>query len=243
MAPPGIGLTVTLVVAHSPAALAELLAEHFLCRVQAAAFRGETIRVALSGGHTPEAFYQALARRRTECPWSALEIFFSDERAVGPDHPDSNYGMAYRAWLKDAPPGTIIHRIAGEQGAGRAARGYEALLAGAPLDLALLGLGPDGHTASLFPDDTGWRTPEPVRAVPATLARIARISLGMPVLMAARERWLIAQGPDKVLALREALSANADTPAATLLRQAPVTLWVDQILAQGLCDAGSVIAH
>ncbi len=225
-----------LVIGDSAEALAGLLADHFLCRLQAAAFRRRTLRVALSGGHTPQGFYRELARRNAECPWSSMEIFFSDERAVGPDHPDSNYGMAFRTWLQAAPATAVIHRMEGERGAKEAAHAYRRLLPeNEPLDLVLLGLGPDGHTASLFPADAGWRTPEPVLAVPAQGNHGARISLGLPTLVAARERWLIAQGADKIPALRDALAGGGHTPAAELMRKAPVTAWIDRALAQGLC--------
>ncbi|MDA8391145.1 MAG: 6-phosphogluconolactonase [Gammaproteobacteria bacterium] len=229
-----------LIVADTPGALAEMLAQHLLCRLQAAAFRGQILRVALSGGHTPEAFYRALGARNADCPWPSVEIFFSDERAVPPDHADSNYRMAYEAWLKQAPRGAVIHRIRGEEGAAQAARHYQAVIGAAgPLDLILLGLGPDGHTASLFPTDPAWQSPDPVLAIPAHGNRTGRVSLGLSTLAAGRERWLIAQGAAKIAALRTALSAEGRTPAAELVRRAPVTLWADRTLAQGLCPGRS----
>ncbi|MDA8360386.1 MAG: 6-phosphogluconolactonase [Gammaproteobacteria bacterium] len=225
-----------LVVADTPEGLAQMLAQHLLCRLQAAAFRGETLRVALSGGRTPEAFYRILGTHSADCPWSSLEIFFSDERAVPPDHADSNYGMAYEAWLKTAASNTVIHRIRGEEGAEQAAREYQAVIrAAGTLDLILLGLGSDGHTASLFPTDPAWQAPDPVLAIPANGDRIGRVSLGLSTLAAGRERWLIAQGADKIAALRGALAADGRTPIAELMRRAPVTAWVDRTLAQGLC--------
>jgi 6-phosphogluconolactonase len=102
--------------------------------------------IALSGGGTAKDAYEALATRRVD--WSGIDVWFGDERYVPVDDPDSNEGMA-RAVLLDRAQPHAIHSMAG---AGATAEAYDALVAGAPpIDLVHLGLGPDGHTASLFP--------------------------------------------------------------------------------------------
>src|SRR5256712_4150475 len=118
--------------------------------------------VALSGGSTPRGLYTLLANQpQHSIPWEKIYFFWGDERHVPPDHPDSNYRMAYEAMLsKVTIPGTHIYRILAEKEAQQAADDYAATLHTAfhltadtlpRFDLILLGMGPDGHTASLFP--------------------------------------------------------------------------------------------
>jgi 6-phosphogluconolactonase len=110
--------------------------------------------VVLTGGTTPELAYEEAARRAPD--WSSVDVWWGDERCVPPDDGRSNYGMAKRALLdrlERAPRG--VHRIKGELGKERAAADYERELGDTELDLVLLGVGPDGHVASLF------RTPRP----------------------------------------------------------------------------------
>src|SRR5690606_37380083 len=120
--------------------------------------------IALTGGNTPRPLYARLAEpvEPAIVDWSRVKVFFGDERTVAPDHPDSNYGMARNAWLgHGAVPEANIHRMEGEADPAAAAASYAATLrrelpedaAGLPrLDLVLLGMGDDGHVASLFPD-------------------------------------------------------------------------------------------
>jgi 6-phosphogluconolactonase len=117
-----------------------------------------TFSIVLSGGSTPKALYELLARGQfaPRIDWSAVHVFFGDERCVPPDHPDSNYRMAHEALLGKVPiPGDNIYRIRGEIEPNEAAIEYGQLLKerfgdGGP-DVILLGMGDDGHTASLFP--------------------------------------------------------------------------------------------
>lgn len=226
-------------LADDPQSLAHGLADRLLLEAQAAQGRGRRLAIALSGGSTPARFYEELAQRSAHIPWSILDIYFSDERAVPPDHPDSNFGRAHALWLRHAPPGTAIYRILGEQGAQQAAAHYEQVLAShtrpAPFfDIVFLGLGPDGHTASLFPG-MDLSAKGSVVAVPATAGRSARISLSLSALVAARTRIVLAQGAAKAEPLRHSLKRDAATPIAALLRQAPVEWWLDRAAAQGLC--------
>ena len=188
--------------------------EWVVLAAQAIAARGE-FHVALSGGTTPRALYQCLATAEFSgvCDWQHVHIWFGDERTVPPQHPDSNYHMAHEALLRHVPvPPAHIHRMQGEQSdAHQAARAYQAQLAAhmplfaAPnaiavpqFDLLLLGLGPDGHVASLFPDTpilaerTRW-----VAAVFVEKLNTWRISLTLPVIENARHIMLLVAGAGK----------------------------------------------
>lgn len=173
--------------------------------------------VLLSGGETPRRLYRLLAR--TEYPWADVECFFGDERCVPADSELSNARMAREELLHLVPA-----RVYPIDGARCDAEGYEALLRrrfGDELrfDLALYGLGTDGHTASLFPgrpelevaDRWVVRVPDPAWPPP-----VPRVSLTLPALSAARVGVLLVAGRDKREALR-ALLAGEDVPAARLV--------------------------
>jgi 6-phosphogluconolactonase len=149
------------IVVHEDASeLAREAAQHFARQsVDASRSRGR-FSVALSGGSTPSALYQLLAEEpyRGQIPWADVHVFWGDERCVPPDDPDSNYGQAQASFLSRAPiPSGNVHRIQGELDPSAAARVYDAALQGffcgprIRFDMVLLGLGTDGHTASLFP--------------------------------------------------------------------------------------------
>ena len=165
--------------------------------------------VALAGGNTPRLLYQTLARPpwREAVPWERVEVFFGDERCVPPDHPDSNYRMAREALLDRVPiPEARRHRMAGEENPQQAAARYARLLEttlpreeGVPvLDLALLGLGTDGHIASLFPDTPAldvcdrWTV-----AVWVEKLQAWRLTLTYPVFEHARHLWILVTGANK----------------------------------------------
>lgn len=167
--------------------------------------------LALAGGSTPRPVYERLAT--LPYPWSETQVFFSDERCVPPDHPASNYRMANEALLSKVA--TQVHRMPGER---CDADAYEAELGavfgpGLPaFDLVFLGLGEDGHTASLFPGDRALAVTE--RAV----VRVdrpdhARLTLTMPVLSAAATALFLVSGVSKRESLRRLLE-GADIPAA-----------------------------
>ncbi|MBO0683930.1 MAG: 6-phosphogluconolactonase, partial [Candidatus Dormibacteraeota bacterium] len=116
------------------------------------AIRAGARSLVLAGGSTPARAYQLLAEKPVE--WGRVAVLFGDERCVPPEHPESNYLMARRSLLDRVSPATV-HRMPGELGAETAAELYEPVVrALSPLDLVLLGMGPDGHTASLFPGHT-----------------------------------------------------------------------------------------
>lgn len=171
--------------------------------------------VALAGGRTPIAMYERLAAGplRDEVDWSRVEFFTSDERAVPPDDAESNYGTARRTLLD--PLGIDaerVHRMQGEAAdLDAAARAYEAELlrvAGTPpsLDLVLLGIGADGHTASLFPgSDALAETERWVVASRGPAAGARRLTLTFPAILAARRIMVLVSGADKGETLRSVM--------------------------------------
>lgn len=165
--------------------------------------------VVMAGGSTPRPFYERLAA--IPYRWEEVDVLLSDERCVPPDHPDSNFAMVHEALLRKVP--ARVHRLPGETcDADAADRDVRHLLAGAGIDLAVLGLGHDGHTASLFPDDPALA--ERDRAV----IRVdrpdrPRLSLTLPVLSSARLALFVVSGEAKRDALRRWLAGD-DVPAA-----------------------------
>jgi 6-phosphogluconolactonase len=145
-------------------AIASAAGERITFLIEAAmAARGAAV-LALSGGHTPEPIYQLLADSthpwRARIDWPRVHVYWSDERNVPPDHPDSNFGLANRALIQHVPiPPSQVHRMRGELPAGEAGNEYDTILrarrheAPGPLfDVLLLGIGPDAHIASIFPE-------------------------------------------------------------------------------------------
>jgi 6-phosphogluconolactonase len=203
--------------------------------------------LALSGGETPRATYEALAREEG-IAWPSVDVFFVDERAVPPDHPRSNYKLVRTALLDPAHvPAHRTHRMPGEaKDLDEAARDYEALLraklplqGGVPvLDVAVLGVGDDGHTASLFPgEDTVEIKDRLAVAVPAKGEREARLTLTAPVLIEARTAFVIVIGAKKTAALEAiwSLSGSRKQTPARILREAKNGLvWIIDKAAGGL---------
>jgi len=188
--------------------------------------------IALSGGSTPKAAHERVAQM--DLDWSQTELWFGDERAVGPDHEHSNYLMATGSLLDRIPSAPrAVHRIQGEVGYEAAARTYEAELrdAGvAHLDLALLGLGPDAHCASLFPRDAalGERERWVVGVeTPGMAPLVSRVTLTLPVLNAAQHVVFLISGEDKAEAVARAFGDAPDPDApASLVRPEPGRLTV-----------------
>lgn len=157
-------------------------------------------RLVLAGGSTPGRAYQRLATARQE--WAAWEIFWGDERCLPADHPGRNSWTAHQDWLAHVPiPAAQVHAIPAELGAEPAAAAYAETIADQlPFDLVVLGMGEDGHTASLFPgsaDATG-----PVVAVHgAPKPPAERVSLNYPSLRACRRQLILVGGTGKAAAL------------------------------------------
>jgi 6-phosphogluconolactonase len=211
--------------------------------------------VALSGGRTPAGLYRLLAGERDlsfrdAIEWPAVEVFWGDERHVPPIDPDSNYRMAAETLLSRVPIRLAhIHRIAGERpDAEEAAREYETVLrasfktgAGGVLrfDLLLLGMGPDGHTASLFPGSPALEERTRLVAAPwVAKLETSRITLTPPVLEEARAIIVLVSGGEKADALRQVLRGEdaRETWPAQVLRAATgeVTWLVDETAASRL---------
>jgi 6-phosphogluconolactonase len=203
-----------------PASVAEEAARHVVALATDAISARGRFAVALSGGSTPRVLHARLASaHRRSLDWTRVEFFWSDERAVPPDHPDSNYRMARETLLE--PIGIAaahVHRIRGEDpDPANAANEYVRLLAELfsedvpEFDLVLLGMGADGHTASLFPHtaalDVEDRT---VAANRAPKPPMDRITLTFPVLLAARAVRVLVTGADKAATLEAVLHGPPD---------------------------------
>lgn len=186
----------------------------------------------LAGGNTPREIYRALGAARAD--WSAWNVYFGDERCLPPDDPARNSRMAARAWLDSVPiPAVQVHAIPAESGALRAARMYAELLrAVGDFDLVLLGLGEDGHTASLFPGHdwgTACGAPDALPVFDAPKAPPQRVSLSARRLSRAREVIFLVAGESKRRAVAE-WRAGKDIPARSIMPPAGVDVLVESAL-------------
>lgn len=184
---------------------------------QALADRGR-FSLVLSGGSTPQSLYQLLAGEafRSQMQWHRVHVYFADERCVPPDHPDSNYGMVNRLLLDPVEmPAENIRRMRGEIEPEAAAREYGQMLKDrfgdfGP-DLTILGMGADGHTASLFPG-TAALSETHHRCVASYVARLAawRLTLTAPMLNRSDQVLVLVTGTSKAPALQQALEGPED---------------------------------
>ena len=236
---------------ENPQELAAAAAEDFAGRAQRAISETGRFTVALAGGSTPKATYETLARDYADSlDWSRVHVFFGDERTVPGDHADSNYRMADEALLSHVPVGGV-YRMRGELPADGAADVYEEELksffgtAGEPptFDLVHLGIGGDGHTASLFPNTAAldvtdrWVVQNSVPKMDTT-----RITLTRPVLNAARAVRFLVAGEDKAEALAEVLEGDADPheyPSKFVQPSGELTWTVDRDAASQLRETSS----
>jgi 6-phosphogluconolactonase len=226
-------------VAPDEAGVVRILAERLAQEIAASVAERGICRLALSGGKTPMRLYEHLAAGVGAVPWEALELFWGDERAVGPEDPESNFGKVRAALLARVPiAAERVHPMDGLASPEEAAAAYAQVLGPLPLDIALLGLGEDGHTASLFPGGPGLLG-EP-RAVVATRSPAPphdRISLSLRTLNAARAVFFLATGANKAgpfaRVAAQAGREDATLPAA-LVRpaQGRVTWFVDAAAAR-----------
>lgn len=185
-----------------PRAAAQRIAE----AVRAAARARGTCHLALTGGDTPGPVYEQLSRDDS-VPWPRVEIWFGDERAVEPDARESNYRLARDTLLSRVPiPGPQVHRMEAERpDRVTAAREYAAMLP-ERLDVLLLGVGPDGHIASLFPGRSALAPDAPpVLAVEGPKPPKRRMTIGPDVIGRARETLVLVAGTAKAGAVRAAL--------------------------------------
>lgn len=217
------------------AAISALLAN----AAQAIRERGQ-FHIVLAGGKTPREIYHALGTAKTD--WSAWHIYFGDERCLPPHDPARNSRMAREVWLNNVPiPAQQLHVIAGELGAHEAARQYAAVLgAVGDFDLVLLGLGEDGHTASLFPGHEWGSAPD----APDTLAVFdapkpppQRVSLSAARLSRARQVIFLVSGESKLRAVGT-WRAGADIPARAIRPAAGVDVLLESALLNPLPVTG-----
>jgi 6-phosphogluconolactonase len=236
--------------------VARYAASEFVRRAKAAVWDRGVFRVALAGGSTPRRCYELLATNEfsRRIDWTSIQIFFGDERAVPPDHPDSNFNTANLALLGSVPLHTSqYHRMAGERGdLNLAAREYEAQLSRSfavkrdgsvpSFDLVFLGLGKDGHTASLFPftaalnERMAWVVRNDVPQMSTE-----RLTLTAPVINAARGVIFLVSGVDKAEALERVLEGppNPQELPAQMISPAggDLLFLVDQAAAMRLGNA------
>ena len=228
------------IVASDAAAMARLAAEWLAGEIRVAATLRGACALCLSGGATPRPAYEALAGGPLEepVPWDRVHVFFGDERAVPPDHPDSNYRMASEALLRRVSmPAGNVHRMEAEAADAEAAADRYAALLPEALDVLVLGVGADGHTASLFPGSPALRE-RSRRVVPARAAKPPerRLTITPPVIAAARRVLVLAAGADKAEAVARALKA-AGTPDEVPVRLARDGVWfLDEAAARLLAD-------
>ena len=195
------------------------------CARRAAALMAdpEIVHLCLAGGSTPQRAYELLGGLRSS--WEGVHLWFGDERCVAPDDDEANWAMATRAL--DAP-GAEWHRIQGELGPDEAAEAYAAELEGVALDLVLLGLGEDGHTASLFPGNAALDSSDPVVGVRgAPKPPPERVSLGLDLLNAAGRIVLLVAGEGKREPLARVLAGPDPDVPASLLDRSRLTVIAD----------------
>ena len=215
---------------------------------RAIAERGK-FSIALSGGSTPKALYALLTAEpyRSRIDWSKVHVLFGDERAVPPDHKDSNYKMADEALLSKVPiPKDQVHRMKGELGerADEAAKEYGLMLKSQfpdGLDVVLLGMGGDGHTASIFPHTPAVSEKEHrvlgYFAENSSTGKSWRITMTAPFINRAREILVLLAGADKAARLSEVLEGPEDPERLPIQLIKPANgkiVWIMDVAAAGM---------
>ncbi|HZL36529.1 MAG TPA: 6-phosphogluconolactonase [Tepidisphaeraceae bacterium] len=200
-------------VTPDPGALVLEAADRIVALASEAISQRGVFFIALSGGQTPKALYELLGAQpfRSRIEWDKLDIFFGDERCVPPDSPESNYHMAASALFSKVPIAPDrIHRMRGEIDPEAAAREYGELLkrkfGDQGIDLVLLGMGPDGHTASLFPGTAALRE-QRHRCVANFVGKLNawRVTMTAPFINRAGQVMILVSGEEKSQRLREVL--------------------------------------
>ncbi|MDD2699942.1 MAG: 6-phosphogluconolactonase [Sideroxydans sp.] len=218
---------------RNPVVLAQAAVQEILRAARAAINARGVFRIVLAGGSTPRKVYEALRTEDTD--WRCWQIYFGDERCLPPDHDERNSYMAALAWLDHVDiPDKQIHAIPAELGAADAAESYAHVVDSIALfDLVLLGLGEDGHTASLFPHhDLGN-----VSDAPSTLAVFdapkpppQRVSLSARRLSAAREVMFLVTGSSKAQAVAD-WRAGSPIPASFIVPEGGVDIYIEEASA------------
>lgn len=235
-----------IVICRDAKDLSRRVAEEFVRLADESIKQRGRLIAALSGGSTPKGVYSLLAtpKFRKPIPWGKVYLFFGDERAVPPDAPESNYRMANETLLSKVPlPRENIFRFRGEEWPEDAARQYERSLreffelgkGGVPcFDLILLGLGEDGHTASLFPgSDALLERKRLVSAPYVEKLNARRLTLTLPVINRAANIFFLVAGKNKASVLRDVLQGKTELPAALVRPVNGRLVWfVDQEAAK-----------
>ena len=238
----------TLRIYKDPAELALKAARHFSRLADQYVLGNGRFTVALAGGSTPRAMYSLLAEEPflDTLPWNSVFFFFGDERTVPPDHPESNFRMAREALLSKVPvPDSNVFRIAGEEAdphaaAARYSEQLESFFApDAPrLDLVLLGMGTDGHTASLFPHSAALKSREEyVAANFVEQFQSHRITLTAKTINLARNVTFLVSGYDKAEALHRVIEdpfSPEELPSQLIRPNDGGLLWMVDEAAQSL---------
>lgn len=222
----------------SPEQMAARAAELFLSTARRAIERQGRFSVALSGGESPVPLFRRLADQATASgiDWTKVHIFWADERCVPPDHPGSNFRLAQELLLSRLPsPGAVIHRIQGELPPEDGAKAYRADLrtffSSSPLpefDQIWLGLGEDGHTASLFPgNDQPGSSSDSAIAVYVDSIASHRVTLTLPAINNARQVFFIVTGNAKAEVVTKILERSADArfPASLVALPSGCVTW------------------
>lgn len=228
-----------IVITPDPAELAREAATRLADFAQEAIASRGRFSIVLSGGSTPGALYRLLAEQpyREQLPWEQTHLFWGDERSVPPDDPGSNYRLARESLLDHVPiPAENIHRIEGELEADLAAHTYEKVLQDyfcgprTRFDLVLLGMGDDGHTASLFPGSDALEEGERLTfAVEANYQDrpARRITLTLPAINSARQVWFLVIGGAKAGIVQAVLEgADKGLPVQQIRPTAGQLLWL-----------------
>lgn len=187
--------------------------EQFVSLAKEAMEERDSFHVALSGGSTPKALFQLLSNteNRQRIEWSKIHLYWSDERSVAPTDPDSNYKMAMDAGLAGVGiPDEQIHRMVGEVDIPESAKEYDQLIRGVTLDMVMLGMGDDGHTASLFPETHALHS-ESGRLVVENYVpqkETWRMTFTYDAIHSARQRVFYVIGEGKAEMLNRVLNGN-----------------------------------
>jgi 6-phosphogluconolactonase len=239
-------MTPQILVSETPEAAAERMAADFAALVKETLAQRDKFTVALPGGSTPKLFFTRLTQEpyASEIPWSKIWLFWGDERCVPPEHPESNFGMAREFLLSKVPVvNSHVFRMRGEDPPPESARAYAKTLhdvfKGDPewpnFDLIVLGIGPDGHTASLMPgtaalnEERRWVVENVVRSL-----QTVRITMTLPVINLARHVWFFVTGAKKSGPFLKAQAGpSVDCPASLVQPENGELRWyVDQAVAQ-----------
>jgi 6-phosphogluconolactonase len=253
------GMTPQVIVSETPEALADRIAEDFEALIKETLAQKDRVTIALSGGQTPKQFYSRLAQEpfRGRIPWEKLWFFWSDERCVPMDHPDSNFRMVSETLLKEVPVRpSHVFRMRGEDAPPQAARDYEKVLREIfpdaewpPIDLMFLGLGPDGHTASLMPatpalnlsgaPNDRWVVGNVIRSM-----QTVRITFTLPAINHARHVWFLVTGAKKAKIFAQVRQAeNVDYPASLIKPESGDLRWyVDKAVISGIMPSSPAVS-